>query len=64
VPYGLAAVVISIALGPIYVLLTVVGTLLAFALVIWWRFPAWTPAATLIQSAVCIYILLYIRTRR
>ena len=68
-PYGLAAVVLSLVLGPIYILLTdagpvskaVVGVLLTAAVVISWQFPAWALAATLIQCGVCIYIILYLK---
>jgi hypothetical protein len=59
-------------LGPIFVLLTDAGPVsktivcasLLVAYVIAWQIPAWTLAATLIQCAVCIFILLYLQVQR
>ena len=68
-PYHLIALVASIALGTRYVSLDdaslrskiVVGLTVVVALVIWWWYSEWLVLATMLQVAVGIYVLLYLR---
>jgi hypothetical protein len=39
----------------------VVASIVAAALLIWWRYPQWLLGATLLQAAVSIYVLVYLK---
>jgi hypothetical protein len=75
IPYDVIPLIASILLGAHYVLLgeasrrsqVAVAVTVGTALLIWWHFPRWHPAhvaATLLQVAVSIYVLVYLRLNR
>jgi hypothetical protein len=68
-PYGLIPLIASIILGIRYLALeeasgrskVTVATIVAAGLLIWWRYPQWLLVATLLQAAVSIYVLIYLK---
>jgi hypothetical protein len=68
-PYELIPLFISIALAARYLLLqeaspgskVAVGLAVGASLVIWWRYPRWLVAATLLQVAASIFVLIYLK---
>jgi hypothetical protein len=38
-----------------------VASIVAAGLLIWWRYPQWLLVATLLQAAVSIYVLVYLK---
>ena len=68
-PYELIAVVAATALAIRYVIIrdasawsrALVVLAVAASLMIWWRYPAFTVVATLVQVAVSIFVLVYLR---
>jgi hypothetical protein len=71
-PYDVIPLIASILLGAYYVLLgeasrrsqVAVAVTVGTALLIWWCFPRWHLVATLLQVAVSIYVLMYLRLNR
>jgi len=69
VGYALIPLVVSLVLGVRYVAIEqasrgsklAVAVTVAAGLIIWWRYPQWILVATLLQVAVCIYVLVYLK---
>ena len=67
--YGAIPLVASIILGFRYLALkeasggskVAVAAIVAAGLLVWWRYPQWLLVATLLQSAISIYVLVYLR---
>jgi hypothetical protein len=75
IPYDVIPLIASIILGAYYVLLgeasrrsqAAVAVTVGAALLIWWHSPRYSLAhlvATLLQVAVSIYVLVYLRLKR
>jgi hypothetical protein len=68
-PYELVALVISGGLAVRYLMMreasvaskTAVAVAVGASLIIWWRYPAWLVAATLLQVGASIYVLVYLK---
>jgi hypothetical protein len=68
-PYGLIPLIASVILGVRYLALAetsggskvAVASIVAAGLLIWWRYPQWLLIATLVQAAVSIYVLIYLK---
>jgi hypothetical protein len=68
-PYELIGLFISLGLAARYLLLgdastgskCAVGLAVGASLVIWWRYPKWLVAATLLQVVTSIYVLIYLK---
>lgn len=68
-PYSLIPLLASIILGAVHVTATgastlsklVVSLLIGASLFVWWAYPQWLIVATLIQVAVSIYVIVYLR---
>ena len=68
-PYELIALVVSGGLAIRYLMMreASVGSKVAIvgavggSLVIWWQYPEWLVAATLLQVAASIYVLVYLK---
>jgi hypothetical protein len=68
-PYGLIPFIASVILGVRYLALEeasggsklAVAGIVAAGLLIWWRYPQWLLVATLLQAAVSIYVLIYLK---
>jgi hypothetical protein len=68
-PYGLIPLIASVVLGVRYLAFEEasggskvgVATIAAAGLLIWWRYPQWLLVATLLQAAVSIYVLIYLK---
>jgi hypothetical protein len=67
--YGLIPLVASVALGIRYLAdeeassgsKVAVAGIVAAGLLIWWRYPQWLAAAIVLQSAISIYVLIYLK---
>ena len=70
-PYGLLLQVIVLALAFYYVVIAdasersrvLVAVVVATSFLITWRLPAWHLAASLVRLGVCVYVLLYLKSR-
>ena len=68
-PYGLIALLASAVLGVRYLAdedastgsKVAVAAFVAAGLLIWWRYPQWLLVATLVQAAVSIYVLIFLK---
>jgi hypothetical protein len=68
-PYELAASVISVGLAvrfffmkkPSVASKAAVAVVVGASLMIWWRYPEWMVAATLLQVGASIYIMMYLK---
>ena len=68
-PYALIAMLAAITLGARYVAVgnasmgskIAVGAIVAASLVIWWLYPEWMVVAILLQVAVSLFVLLYLK---
>jgi hypothetical protein len=70
-PYGLIALIASVVLGVRYLAVeeasggskAAVAAIVAGGLIIWWRYPQWLLVGILLQVAVSIYVLIYLKVR-
>jgi hypothetical protein len=68
-PYGLIPLIASVILGVRYLAhdeasggsKVALASIVAGGLLIWWRYPQWLLVATLVQAAVSIYVLIYLK---
>ena len=68
-PYELVALVISGGLAVRYLIMreasvrskAAVAVAVGASLLIWWQYPQWLVAATLLQVAASIYVLVYLK---
>ena len=68
-PYELIPLVISLGLAIRYLMVgdasvgskAAVTLAVGASLVIWWRYPLWLVAATLLQVGASIYVLIYLK---
>jgi len=68
-PYELIPLVISVGLSIRYLMVgdasagskAAVALAVGASLVIWWRYPGWLVAATLLQVGASLYILVYLK---
>ena len=68
-PYELVALVISGGLAVRYLIMreasvrskAAVAVAVGASLLIWWQYPQWLVAATLLQVAASVYVLVYLK---
>ncbi len=68
-PYGLIPLIASVLLGIYHAVVSdapalskyLVSVVVVGALLVWWQLPRWLLVATIVQSAISIYVLVHIR---